>query len=316
MKKWMIFCLAVVSACMMGCGGNGSSSSDEGTKTDSAALASDAASKEPAKPAFSKEAADKLLKDMEACSSPYSCDAIKSLVEFGADAIPQITTVALDQSKSKEIRKSALYALKEIKTNPGGAELFAAGKAEEDFMTRKDYFEAAAFTTDEALLNEMLAYSISKEAHKADHHTDMLSALGSADNGKVMTWIKGLGKITSDQELDVANHFSHHGGAGDVEYAVELGKGFKDLMAKCELASFRVKQGDNTGFDQLFTGMKASDKYDRSHAASCFCSDDLYEKCPADRKAEAVKLLEKVQKENATGFRSSQLKKAIEFLKK
>jgi hypothetical protein len=311
MKKWMFVLIA--AAMFAACGGKGTSET-EAPKTDSTTMAADATPKEDAKPVFSADAAAKLITELEACTNAYSCDASKKLIEFGVDAIPQLSAVAVDAAKSEQARKNALYALTEIKTNPGGADLFAAGKTEKEFMVRGDLFKAAALTTDDALLTEMLDYAISKAAIKADHETDMLSALTDASDAKVMTWAKGLAKIGADQELDVANLISDHGRAEDVAFAAEKMKAFKDNMAKSELAKYLVEQGDMSGMDQLLKNMKASDQYDRNYAGGQFA--DVWEKCPADKKAEALKSLEKIAKENATGYANSDITKAIEGLKK
>lgn len=269
---------------------------------------------EPEKPAYSAAEADKLAAKLGECDSPYGCEALDQLIAFGADAIPNLTKVATDGAQSEQARENALYGLQEIGENPGGRELYEAGKESEDAGMRRELFGAAAVTTDPALLDEMLDYAISAEAAKAEQETELLIGLKEANSAQVMQWVRGKDKFSKKEEIPAANLIQDHAAESDLDFVKGLIESFKDPMAKNRLGLCLIDLGDMSGFDPLFKSMKSGDKYDRSDAAGFFV--EAADKCPDDRKEEAVKLLKKIKDENVNPYYAGKITKAIEALEK
>lgn len=265
-----------------------------------------------AKPVYTAEEGSRLLVEMAACESPYSCDAIDQLVEFGADAAPGLVEIAIDGAKPEQVRKNALYALEEIGGGHGARELYDAAMADLKGDLSDDMLELAAATTDEELARQLLDYSITAKADDLHHDTNLLIGFRDADHTMVMNWIKEHGTPKKDEEVALANYMKDHATADDLEYVNGLLGSYKDRMARHRLAVTLIGLGETEHFSVLMDGLKAKDKYDRGDAVHQF--RDVADKCPEELKESAIALLEKVGKENATGYENRSAEKAIKAM--
>jgi hypothetical protein len=267
---------------------------------------------EPAAPTYSPEAANELLGKLAACTSPYACEPLETLVGFGDKVSADLATIAVDPGKPKELRRVAAVGLVKIQDPKVGVKLFEAGKAEEDFILRLDVFKAAGASGGDETFDAMIAYYVSDEAKEARHTTDLLIALRAFGSEKLMAYAKDNWPTDKKLEVRFADLVRDEPAAGDKDALAAMLEKSKDSMARHRLASALVKVGDTSKLDILVEGLKAKNEYDRSDAANMLA--EVVERVPAERKTEIVELAKAARAKDKGGLTSVGYDKIIKSL--
>ena len=262
-------------------------------------------------PAYSPERAKELLAEVEKCTSPYNCEALDTLVGFGAESTEPLLAMATDTSRDKTVRGVAIGGLTKLKDPNAGMALFEAAKKEQDFIVRLDLFKAAGASGGEELFTAMVTY-YADQATPREHRSDMRSGLGQLDHARLFAWT--VENFPADGRLQVAfaDLVLETEGNHDKEAVAGLLGKCKDRMACHRLARVAVSLGDQAQLDTLINGLKSDDQYDRADAANMLA--EVVDKVPAERKQEVVELTTSAKARDQGGLTSRGYEKILKTL--
>lgn len=297
--KRTLLCLTLSSLSALGCSKSDDKAAKPDPATESATNPAEAAAVGESKDAaYSPEAAAAALTAMQQCTSQYGCDALDTLVGFGDKVSNDLFSLAVDAAKTKEIRQVALAGLEKIKDPAMGMGLFEAAKKEEDFMVRAGLFKAAGAGGNAETFAAMVGHYASDDSE--EHRTEMRSGLRNFGGEMLFSWAAENYPEDEDKQIRFADLIGDSGEAADKDKTIELMTKTTHSMAKHRLASFAVKLGGTEQISVLIEGLKSSDQYDRSDAASFLV--DIAESIPAAQKQEVIDLATAAKAKDAGGL--------------
>lgn len=99
----------------------------------------------PAAPTYSPENAKAMISEMAKCSSEYGCDALATVVGFGAPVAPDLLTLVSDATATASARGLAALALGQLKHAESGLKLIAVANAltDADSSLQRDLYKGA-----------------------------------------------------------------------------------------------------------------------------------------------------------------------------
>ncbi|MBK9030192.1 MAG: hypothetical protein IPL61_02435 [Myxococcales bacterium] len=255
----------------------------------------------PPAPTYSPAAAKALVSEMVKCSSDYGCAPLDTLVGFGAQAAPEVLSLAVDATATKDARGLAATVLTKIKAPDAGLPLIAAASAiTDDSMLQSDLYEAAGASGGQPVFDALIA-EYAKASASLDDDRDIPLRRGlRAFPAESVAWVKANLPKAKDHFSSYADLITDSATAADVPTIVELLGTTKELMARHRLAAKAIELGDPAHFDVFVVGLKSKDQYDRSDAANFL--KDIADQAPDALKPELIELLQKGKAGDAGGL--------------
>jgi hypothetical protein len=250
----------------------------------------------PKAPPYSPEVADKLIAQLAKCTSRAFCDPYEPLLSFGHQVSAKLVALATSKTAKPGHKRMALTLLKQLADPAAAMPLFAAAKAEKQFIERYDLYEAAAASGGDQVFAAMTAFYDSKAGR--DHQLQMRRGLRRF-GPKLVRWAAERMKKTRDP-VAIADLVSDVAKAGDKDTVLALLKTCKHRMACHRLAATAIRLGEVAQFSVLLDGLRSKDVYDRSDAANFFAK--VAKQLPEGKKAEAIALLESGKKRDRGGL--------------
>jgi hypothetical protein len=255
---------------------------------------------EPAAPAYSPEAAAKLLTALESCEYDFNCDAYEPLVSFGTKVSADLAKLAADASKPAKARGVAAKALGSIKDPATGEALLAAARAEKEFMLRADLFAAAGASGNEAVLTAAGEYIQTEEGY--EQRLEVQKAIVPFGK-KAFDWAVGVvPKPKKYQEVGIVDLIAETATAAELPTLQELTGKVKDEMSKNRLASRRIQLGDLAAFDILWKNLASKDEYVRADTGNMLAR--VADKISSEDKQKAIDLVTAAKAKDQGGLTS------------
>ena len=253
------------------------------------------------------------IRDRVKCSSEFGCAPLDALVAFGAQAAPEVLSLAADATATKDARGLAATVLGKIKAPDAGLPLIAAANAiADDFMLQGDLYEAAGASGGQPVFDALIAEYVKAIASTDDDRDIPLRGGLKAFPAESVAWASATMPKAKDDHSSYADLITDSATAADLPTIVELLGVTKDLMARHRLAAKAIALGDTAHFDVFVAGLKSKDVYDRSDAANFLA--DVADKAPAELKAELIELLQKGKAGDSGGLTAMGYDKSLKAL--
>jgi hypothetical protein len=286
----------ILLAAALGCGGKKSDDAKPATAPPAAKPVEPAAKPAepppPPAPVYSPETAKALVAEMIKCSSDYGCQALDTLVGFGAPAAAELLALAGDTAATTDARGLAASALTKLKASEAGPKLVEIANAiADDRMLQGDLYEAAGASGGQGTFDALIAeYAKARASSDDDREIPLRQGL-KAFPAQSVAWAKdNLPKAAKDNQVPEADLITDSATAADLPVVVELLAAAKDPMARHRLAAKAIELGDTSHFGVFVAGLSSKDEYDRSDAANFL--ENVADKAPAELKDKLIELLE------------------------
>lgn len=250
-------------------------------------------------PAYSPQAAKTAFSEMEQCTDEYECEPALLLATFGANVSEQLTTVALDKTKTKAHRKSATVALSRLKDLKQGAPLLAGAQDPENKEVAALLYLAAAKNGGSDVHKEILNVHLTAAKASQDiGYLNLSDAIEVFDKKDVVAWASAAYPANEQEQLTRAQLlYDASAGATLVEIETLL-TATTHPIATLMLAAAAVSLDGEKHLEVLIDGVKNEDPFHRLSSAQYLA--DVSTKIPAERRAEIVELVTAARK-NDTG---------------